>query len=420
MSYLFSLALRSAWNRRYTLGLTLVSLVLATALLLGIARLRHDLRESFTQSVSATDLVVGPRGSPTQLMLYAVFHIGEASQNMDWASAQKIAGHGAVDWAVPLSLGDVHRGFPVLGTEVAYFERFRYGVRQSLVITEGRPFDGLFEAVIGAEVAERMGYTLGQKIVLAHGSGELDMGEHDDKPCVIVGILARTGTPVDRTVHISLQTMEALHIDWQGGMPVPGFRVPPELVQKFDLTPKSVTAMLVGLKRRSDVFAMQRYINNFKDEPLMAVMPGVTLDQLWEVVGQVERALMLVSALVAVVGLAGLVATILAGLDARRRELAILRSVGARPLALLVLLSLEGLAVTLVGVLGGAVLLGGLLWSGAPWLQAHYGITPGFHWPTADEWWLVCAILAAGLLASLLPGLRAYRMSLADGLSPRM
>ncbi|MBS1209932.1 MAG: hypothetical protein H6R19_2330, partial [Proteobacteria bacterium] len=231
---------------------------------------------------------------------------------------------------------------------------------------------------------------------------------------------APTGTPVDRTVHISLAGMEAIHLDWQGGAPVPGFSIPPEQVKKFDLTPKVITALLIGLKQRGDVFAMQRAIAEDPDEPLMGVMPGVTLDQLWEVVGQCEKVLLLVSWLVALVGLGGLVAVMLVGLDARRRELAILRAVGARPRTLLTLLALEGVAVTLGGMLAGVALLAGVLPVAAPWVQAHYGIALSGFSLNGDEWVLLGWILFAGCVASLLPGLRAYRIALADGLMPRL
>jgi putative ABC transport system permease protein len=423
MRYLIALALRSAWNRRYTLSFTLLSIALATTLLVGVERLRHDVRESFSQSVSGTDLVVGARSSPVQLMLYAVFRIGEASQNMRWTSAQKISRHPAVAWSIPLSLGDSHHGFPVLGTSLDYFTHFRYGDRQHLRLQAGKPFEGVFDAVLGAEVARRLGYRLGQKIVLTHGSGALEGAAHGDKPFFIVGILAPTGTPVDRTVHISLAGMEAVHLDWQGGAPVPGFSIPSELVRKFDLTPRTLTAQLVGLKQRGDVFAMQRAIADDVDEPLMGVLPGVTLDQIWEVVGQGEQALLLVSWLVALVGMGGLVAVILASLDARRRELAILRSVGARPRELLVLLAIEGVSVTVGGILTGLALLAALLFFGTPWIEIHYGIALNGLSLSRDDLVslakLLGWILLAGSVASLLPGLRAYRLSLIDGLTPR-
>lgn len=420
MKHLLLLAVRSAWNRRLTLGLTLVAVALSVALLLGVERIRQEARDSFAQSVSGTDLVVGARTSPVQLMLYAVFRMGEATSNIRWQSYQVIADNPAVAWTIPLSLGDSHRGFPVLGTTPAYFEHFRYGAAQALALAAGRPFAEVFEAVLGAEVAERLGYRLNQRIVLNHGMGDIVLAEHSDKPFTVVGILERTGTPVDRTVHISLEAIEAIHLDWQGGAPLPGLAIPPEYVKKFDLRPKEITAALVGLKSRAAVFKVQRQINGYASEPLLAVMPGVALDQLWQVVGIAERTLLAVSALVVAVGLAGLVAVVLASLGERRRELAILRSVGARPGDVFVLLAAEGLFITLLGAALGVALLGGLALALGPLVQARFGLAIGAGHMSGDEFRLLAAVAGVGLAASLVPGYRAYRLSLADGLTPRL
>lgn len=417
MTPLLGLAARSAWNRRFTLGLTLLSIALATLLLLGIERVRSDLRANFSSAVSGTDLIVGARTGGTQLLLYSVFRIGAATNNVGWASVEALAARSQVAWVVPISLGDSHRGFPVVGTTVDYFTRFHYGRQQPLRLAEGRPFGAVFEAVLGAEVAERLGYHVGQRLTLSHGSGEL-VAEHADKPFVVTGVLARTGTPVDRSVHISLSSMEALHIDWLGGMPVPGLGFTPERLRQMELKPKAVTAVLVGLKQRAAVFSVQRWVADFRDEPLMAVLPGVALDELWEVLGSGENALLAMSALVGVVGLAGLVAVVLAGLDARRRELAVLRAVGAGPRHVLALLALEGALVTLGGVLLGLVLVLGLGAALGPWLQSRYGLVLGWGVSPVQAAQLG-AVLATGWLASLLPGWRAYRLSLVDGLSPR-
>lgn len=420
MSHLFILAARSAWNRRLTLGLTLIAVMLSVTLLLGVERIRHDAREGFSQSVSGTDLVVGARTSPVQLMLYAVFHIGEATNNMRWRSYLDLAAQPSVAWAVPLSLGDSHRGFPVLGTSQAYFEHFRYGDRQPLAFAEGVPFSGVFDAVLGSEVARQLGYRLGSRIVLTHGIGGVAGAEHADKPFVVTGILAPTGTPVDRTVHISLAAMEAIHLDWQGGAPLPGLSIPAELVQKFDLTPKEITAALVGLKSRTAVFRMQRQVAEYRGEPLLAVLPGVALSQLWEVMGTVEQTLLAVSAMVVVVGLSGLVAVVLASLGERRRELAILRSVGARPLDVFLLLTLEGLFVTVLGCALGVLLLAALSAAVGPLVHARWGIAVVPRLLAGGELELLAAVVSVGVLASLVPGYRAYRLSLADGLTPRL
>jgi putative ABC transport system permease protein len=427
MKALLAIAAASAWNRRGTLVLVALSIALATALLLTLERLRTDIRASFLQAVSGTDLVVGARTGPVQLMLFAVFRIGGATNAIRMDSVRAIAAHRAVAWVVPLALGDSHRGFPVLGTTTEYFSRFRYGEHQPLVLEQGRAFagtlDGLYEAVLGAEVASSLGYRVGERIVLAHGlqsaAGAL-ASEHADKPFTVVGVLARTGTPVDRTVHVSLQAIEAIHLEWSGGAPLPGLAIAPEAARKFDLEPKQVTAALVGLKNRVAVFNVQRFVAEHDGEPLLAVLPGVALDELWSAVGLGERALLALSGLVALVSLAGLVAVVLAGLQERRRELAVLRAVGAGPRHVLLLLAAEGAMVTSLGALVGAAAAALAVVLAGPWVQQQFGIVLAPGAPTAEQWALFGAVLAAGMLASLVPGWRAYRLSLADGLTPRL
>jgi putative ABC transport system permease protein len=417
---LLALAMRSAWNRRFVLALVVLSIALSTFLLLGVERIRADVRENFSSSLSGTDLVVGARTGSVQLLLYSVFRIGNATNNIQWSSVQALARHRAVAWVVPISLGDTHRGFSVVGTSAAYFEHFRHGAGQRLELAGGRRFEAVFDAVLGAEVAERLRYGVGDRLVLSHGDGAFAANEHADKPFTVVGILRRTGTPVDRSVHISLEAMEALHLDWAAGSPLPGAAVSADQVSRYDLTPRNVTAALVGLKNRAAVFAVQRYVAEFEAEPLMAVLPGVALDELWDVVGAGERALAALSALVAAVSFFGLIAVVLAGLNERRRELAILRAVGAGPRQVLGLLALEGALVTIAGVAAGwlASVLAVLLLGGV--FEARFGIALQLRPPVAREAWLLAGLLAAGWLASLVPGYRGYRLSLADGLSPRI
>jgi putative ABC transport system permease protein len=419
MKAVLRLAALSAWSRRLTLGLSLVAIALAVTLLLAVERIRGDARQSFTQSVSGVDLVVGARTGSVQLMLYAVFHAGAASNNIGWDSYRAIATHPAVDWALPLSLGDSHRGFAVLGTSAEYFQRFRHGDGEALRFREGQAFAGVFEVALGSEVAQRLGYRLGDSITLNHGMSELGPA-HGDKPFRVVGILAATGTPVDRTLHVGLDAISALHLDWVGGAPLPGVNIPAEFVAKFDLKPKEITAALVGLKQRGDVFRMQRFVNQYRGEPLLGVMPGVALDELWQTIGIVERSLLAVSALVVLVGLAGLAATLLAGLNERRRELAILRALGAGPGEVFLMLTAEGLLVTTLGALLGLALLGAGSGLAAPWLLERFGVVLATRLPGSEELALIGAVILTGLLASLVPGWRAWRMSLADGLTPRL
>ena len=420
MMPMLKLAAYSAWARRLTLGVTLFAVALSTATLLSVERIRVDARQSFTQSVTGVDLIVGARTGGVQLMLYSVFHVGQATNNIDWKSYEAMRSHPAVAWAIPLSLGDSHRGFAVLGTTPEYFSRFLYGDGNNLKFRSGQSFENVFEAVIGSEVATQLKYQIGDSMTLSHGAGNQGLSEHGDKPFKVVGILAPTGTPVDRTVHIRLEAMTALHLDWIAGAPIPGLSIPPDHVQKFDLMPKEITSVMLGLKSRVDVFRMQRFINEFRGEALLAVMPGVALDELWQTIRLVERALFAVSALVTIVGLAGLISTMLASLNERRRELAILRALGAGPADVFLMLSAEGVLVTLSGILFGVGILFLETKLAGSWLLERFGVTLSARLLSPAELELIALVLFVGLLASLVPGWRAWRMSLADGLTPRI
>lgn len=417
---ILSLAAKSLWNRRLTSALVVLSIALSVALLLGVERLRTQARASFANTLSGTDLIVGARGSPLNLLLYSVFRIGDPTNNVSWRGYQTFAVHPQVTWTVPLSLGDSHRGFPVLGTTGAYFQHYRYGRDQPLRFAEGREFTDVFDAVLGATVADRLGYQLGQSVIIAHGAGEVSFALHDDKPFQVVGILARTGTPVDQTVHISLDGMEAIHADWFGGAPVPGLRLSAEQVRQRDLTPKTITAFLVGLHSRTAIFRMQREINTFAGEPLLAILPGLTLQQLWDLMGLAENALLVVSGLVVLVGLTVMLAALLTGLNERRREMAILRAVGARPGHVFALVLGESLVLALVGAALGVSLLQGGLLAAAPLLEAQLGLAIAGWPPSRHELLLLTSVLGCGLLAGLLPAWRAYRYSLADGMTVRI
>jgi putative ABC transport system permease protein len=414
------LAWKSLLNRRGTALLTVLSIGLSVTLLVGVERLRTETRASFANTISGTDLIVGARTGSVQLLLHSVFRIGHATNNLSWASYQEIAAHPRVAWIIPISLGDSHRGYPVLGTNLDYFEHYRFGRGRELVMAEGTPFSGLFDAVLGAEVAKALGYRLGDPIVIAHGASDVAFARHEDHPFRIVGILAPTGTPVDRAVHVSLEAIEAIHVGWETGRPLPGRTLDPEQAGSMDLVPNSITAALVGLTSRISTFQVQRFINEYRQEPLMAILPGVALAELWGLIRVGEHALLLVSGFVVLVGLFGLLTALLTSLNERRREMAILRSVGARPAHVFGLILGEALGLTLLGILVGLALLYGALLIAQPMIVSGLGIFVAVGILSGHEMMLLSVVFAAGFLIGLIPSYRAYRLSLADGLSIRV
>jgi putative ABC transport system permease protein len=417
---ILALALKSVLNRRFTAGLMVISISLSVMLLLGVERLRTQARASFANTISGADLVVGARTGATALLLHAVFRIGYATNNVAWTSYQEIARHPRVRWAIPLSLGDSHRGFAVLGTTPDYFRHYRYARDRGLAFSAGAPFDDVYDAVLGADVARELALGLQDSLLVAHGAVDTDITQHADKPFRVVGILSKTGTPVDRTVHVTLAGLEAIHLDWQSGMRVPGAAVSADDARRKDLTPRSITAFLLGLDSRTAVFHVQRYVNDYRTEPLLAILPGVVLQELWDAIGVVEGALLGVSGLVALVGLCGMVTALLTGLNERRREMAVLRSVGARPRHVLTLLMGEVAALTAAGIaLGVALLYLGLLLARSI-VQTQLGLAIEIGLPSVHEWSLLAGLLAASLVAGLWPAIRAYRYSLTDGMTVRI
>jgi putative ABC transport system permease protein len=237
----------------------------------------------------------------------------------------------------------------------------------------------------------------------------------------VVGILKRTGTPVDRTLHISLGGMEAIHIDWQNGVPAHGTgRISADQARNMNLTPKAITAFMLGLNSKIATFSMQRQINEFRGEPLLAILPGVALQELWSLMGTAEKALFVISLFVVLTGLIGMLTAILTSLNERRREMAILRSVGARPWHIATLLIMEAFALALAGVVSGMVLLYVGIAAAQGYVQSNYGLFLPLSLPSEYEWTLLGGILAAALLMGVVPAWRAYRQSLADGLSIRL
>lgn len=409
------LALKSLWARRLTAGLTLAAIAISVLLLVGVEKVRHELKDSFARTISGTDLIVGARSGQINLLLYSVFRLGNPTNNISWEAYQRIKAQKGVAWTIPLSLGDSHQGFRVLGTSEDYFTHYAYGRQQPLALAQGRPFADTFEAVIGADVARQLGYRLGDSLVIAHGAGNTSFSLHDDLPFTLVGILSPTGTPVDRTVHVRLDGLEAIHLGWQSGRRT--HSLGPDEVLAADLTPKAITAFLVGLENKVLAFQLQRAINGYRGEPLSAILPGTALHELWSMMSMAEKAIAFIALFVVVAGLLGMLTTLLAGLAARRRELAILRSLGAGPRHLFALLALEAAILTGLGMLLGLVLLYLGLSLAAPLVQAQYGLLlyPGL--PTAAEWRLLGLIWLAGLVIGLLPAAQAYRFSVNDGMS---
>ncbi|HLT13591.1 MAG TPA: ABC transporter permease [Marinobacter sp.] len=398
-----SLATASLWYRRRVLALVCLTLTLSVTLLLGIQYLRTEIRHSFTSTITGTDLIVGARSGQLNLLLYTVFHIGDATNNIRWSTYQQLEQDQRVDWAVPISLGDSYRGYRVVSTNDQFLTKFQYGNDQSLAMAQGQWFTNLFDVVLGAGVARQLNHRMGDEIVLSHGGGRTSFSNHTDLPFRVSGVLDATGTPVDQAVYISLKAMEAMHVGWESGVAIPGRTLSADKAGTRSFTPDAITAAFIGLKNPVLTFQLQRELSQFRQEPLSAILPGVALSELWRMMGQFEKALLGISVFVVATSLIGLIAVLLTIQAQRQREVAVLRAVGASSGLIASLYTIEcvvlALSASLLAVLLGAGAISGL----SPWLLEHYGIQISLRALNQNEWLLLASVPLAALLISLLP-----------------
>lgn len=405
------LAIKSLMNRRASVLLTIIAIAVSVTLLLAVERVREQVQSHFANTVSGTDLIIGARTGQTQLLLSSVFHIGSMTNNMSWESFVDIRERPEVSWAIPMSLGDSVQGLPVVATTNAYFEHFKYGNKQALEFSQGSAFTSDEEVVLGADAAEKLSKSIGDDIIIAHGSGGISFSQHDQHPLIVTGVLQRTGTPVDQAVFVTLHSLDMIHS---------GEYEHSDHDHHKEAPADSISAALLGLKAKPLALRLQRQINTYDKEPLTALLPGMTLQQLWKTLRVFEQALTAISAMVVLIGLLGMLTIMLASLRERRREMAVLRAVGAGPGTIFGLLLSEALLLTVVGAFSGLLLLYGLQWSLAGVIQSQTGLILSSSWPSSSEWWRIALVIVAGFMLSLIPAWRAYRQSLADGLTVKI
>lgn len=511
------LALKSLRSRLLTTSLTVASIALSVTLLVGIETVRAGVRESFAGTIRGVDLIVGARGGTLQVLLSTVFGIGSPAGSVKLSTMERWKAHPAVKWAVPYSLGDSHRGFRVVGTTEEFYQRYRFRKDGKIVFAQGRAARADTEVVIGSEVAERLKYQIGTPVVVVHGLRDIGTSSHEAHPFHVVGILARTFTPIDRAVYVTLEGIEAMHDEgpatatavgaqlrktvgaqqpttvgakadraarireankqraaamapppgtpavmpgaspppgtplvmpgaspppgtpmvMPGAAPppgtplvMPGAEPPPAVVKQVeeaaakaeaphDHLNDQITAFFVGTKNRFEALMLQREMNTDLQEPLTAIIPGVALGELWQNIGSAEVGLRVVAIFAVAIGLTGMLVSLYSSLEARRREMAILRAIGAGPRTIIALLVLESGLLALLGcVIGVAFVYGGLALAQQP-IEQRFGLHLALRPLGSTEWTYLAVVMSAGLLIGFVPAWKAYRTSLVDGLSPR-
>ena len=406
------LVFASLGNRKVIAFLTALSVALSVFLFAGVEKLRHGARMSFTHTVSGTHIIAGARSGQIPLLLFSLFHIGSPTSNISYKSFRKYKKHPAVAWAVPVSIGDSHRGFRVVGTAPDIIDHYRYRDGQKLKVGEGTYSLARFKAVLGSTAARELRYKVGDKLVLTHGISDVQgIHDHDENPFLVEAILEPTGTPFDKGIYVSLESVELMHESETHG--TEGHA---EHAADAPVKVDKLTSFLIGVKEPTDILPLMRAINEDESEPMTAILPGVVLSEIWNVMGYLENILKLVSVMVMLTALCGLFIALYASLAERFREMAILRALGAAPAKIASLLVAESLILTIGGILLGYALLflTTVIFRGA--LLKSFSVAIGVLPLTGEELFFLAVLIATGMVVAMVPAYMLYRRALSEGL----
>ena len=471
----FTLVFQSLLNRWLSCLLIILTLSFSISLFFTVSRIQESVRASFQNTVSGVDSVVAARGGNLQILLNSVFLIGEPNSTIRWSTYNDIIDNNKMNWAVPISLGDSHKGYRVIGTTNNYFKEIKYSSGKNIEFLSGNSFNDVFDVVLGNAVANKLKYNLGAEIIITHGLSDVgevhtfhsdqenhddhsdhadhddhanheehddhsDHADHDDHAkheehddhsdhvdegheghnhenlgFKVTGILKPTGTPIDNGVFLSLAGIEAMHTGWIGNQKVIDVSI--EQIMQSELKPKTISAIFVSLKNRTQVFQFQRDVLNYKKEAISSVMPGITLSRLWALTGNVDKAFKIITFFIIIIALLGMIAMTIAGLNGRRREMAILRSVGASPTNIVSLLLVESIIISLISCVIGYILMIVIFSIGKDYLQNNYGIFINSFSIKNYDLQMIISIICAALIATIVPAIQIYKNTLRDGLN---
>ncbi len=428
---IIKIVVRNVKRRRLSTSLTAASVALGVALFVAIGVLRQASEQGFQRTAGICDTIVGAKGDSLQLSLNTLYHMGFSTGNISLASFNEIRNQEGVSWAAPIALGDSYRSHRIVGVSSEFFEQVKIAGSGNLSFSEGRSFDFSteqfveehehlfgeqqaghdheddehfsYQAVIGANVATKLLLKVGDKIVPTHGV-EKSTERHDDAASEIVGILAATGTPIDRAIYIPIiayYKMEGHATDHEA-----------ELEGTRDA--RGISAIMLSTKSGYYRQQIYRNINNRLDA--MAVFPSIEMRKLFKLIGSGDIVLRIISLLVVVVALIGVLVSLYNAMGARRKEFAILRALGASRRSIITIVSLESAVIAFMGAVFGVLLASLAALVLATELHKFSGVTINVSL-AVEEIYLIAIVTLAGALAGLIPALEAYRTEAAKQLS---
>ncbi len=453
---LMKIVMKNMRQRALATWLTGTSVALGVALAIAIILIKQGVQQRFEQGTIGYEMVIGAKGSPLQLVLNTVYNLDISPGNISWKLFEQLRADQRVKLAVPFSVGDNYHGFRIVGTTDAFFNDFEFEPGRKPELEGGRIFtfsEGAlksafleaeqrakerearergeeykapavpentvtnrpFEAVIGSTVAKETGLQIGQTFIAAHGvQPSAEAKEHTENPWTVVGILKPTQTAVDRAIYINLDSF--YHIE---GHELRGAAAPvKEKVEEKDNDPDPGQVSSIVLKLRSPIHAFPLYREINDREDAQAAFPANEIRKLFTIVGNIDRLLFAQAILVLIVAGVAIAVSIYNSMSERRREIAILRALGARRATIFSIVLLEAMTICVVGATAG--LLGGHLVvaaaNGALYRASGF-VIPAFHIQPL-EWYILCVAVALGALSGIGPAWGAYRTDVAKNLAP--
>ena len=412
---LWRIVLRSLCQHWLSSGLAVVSIALGVALLVSVVSLREQAHNNFTQVGLGVDAVLGPKGSPLQIVLNAVYHLEEMPGKVKWTYYQKVLKQPIIVEGIPFCTGHSYAGFRVNAIDARFFSDFEYlpGKRFSFSLSnggQGRPFQNRNEAVAGWAAAKELGLKLGQSFNPVCGVRSGDPVHVNDN-ISFVGVMAPTGTPHDRAIYIPLTTFYTL--DGHGA---------DVARMALDEEHREISGAYLKIKRirggviNPDIQNLKYDINQSQGAQL--VVPNEVLPNLFEIIGWVDKTLMAISVLVTVLAVLFLFVALLSALRERRRDIALMRALGAKRRTVFGLIIFESLVIAVFGGALGFVLGHWIVAIGSHFVKVETGLRFSEAYISQVDMFLFPAMIVLGFLAGLIPAIQAYRISVLKNLVP--
>jgi putative ABC transport system permease protein len=417
---LLRIVFKNLRQRTLSSALTSLSIGLGVAVVVAILTLQAQSRAAFSQSAVGYDLVVGPRGSSLQLVLVTVFHLDQLQSTIDYQLYKELSRDRRVRAAAPIAVGDTYKGHRLVATTPRLLTEFEVQAGMKYELAAGRMFESSeelvdhlmqesdhahshsgmkFEAVVGSIAANKTGLGVGSTFVATHG---LDEGKTHEEQWTVTGVLKPTGTPADRAIFINLESFAAIGDHMKAASEEKGRK-------------GRISAVVLATKRGG----AQSLRYDFQNRPeAMAVVPGSEIYTLFELIGNVDKLLLAVSALVIIVAGVSILVSIYNSMSERKRPIAILRALGARRTTILSIILMEATSLCLIGGIAGLVAGHALAEAAGRALRSQAGVSISgwaFH---PLEIAVIGGLLVLGVLVGLLPAMKAYRSDISTGLNP--